>query len=194
MQRGFKGGHGGDTLTGVEPFVETLSPGDTAELGRFILGLPDLNRNLALATSRWRRTTVRMVSVVLFGDRIYFQTHATSTKARQIRWNSRVALSGGPLTVEGRARSLGHPLSPAHTDIAEAYRDAHPGSFAHFSGRPEQRLFEIVPLRYLYWRREGSTPFNEVWMPSLTPRAGSTGSAPGRGYRDYYLGRIDDSR
>jgi hypothetical protein len=186
MPRGFKGGPGGDTLGGVNPFVETLSPGRTEELREFLLNLPDLNRNLALATSNWRRTTVRMVSVLLFGGRIYFQTHATSTKARQIRWNSRVALSGGPLTLEGRARSLGHPLDPVHGDISDAYRKAHPGSFAHFSRRPEQRLFEVTPLRYLYWRREGSTPFNEVWVPGLP--------GPGRGYRDYYLGRIDETR
>lgn len=197
MVRGFKGGMGGDTLSGVKPFVETLSPAVTGELREFFLNLPELNRNLALATCRWRRTTVRMVSVVLFRERLYFQTHAGSSKARQIRWNSRVALSGGPLTVEGRARSIGHPLNAAYAEISDAYRAAHPGSFAHFSRRPEQRLFEIVPIRYLYWRREGSTPFNEVWMPpakapgrELSPGRGYN---PGRGYRDYYLGRLDES-
>ncbi len=197
MARGFKGGLEDDTLKGVKPFVETLSPGETGELREFFLNLPELNRNLALATCRWRRTTVRMVSVVLFRERLYFQTHAGSTKARQIRWNARVALSGGPLTVEGRARSLGHPLDAAHAEISDAYRDAHPGSFAHFSRRPEQRLFEIVPIRYLYWRRERSTPFNEVWMPrQLAPGPELPPGrelSPGRGYRDYYLGRIDES-
>lgn len=189
MARGFKAGVGGDTLSPMKPSVETLSPGETAELGAFFLNLPDLNRNLALATSRWRRTTVRMVSVVLFGGRLYFQTHNTSTKALQIRWNPRVAFSGGPITIEGRARRLGHPLDPAYAEISNAYREAHPGSFANFSRRPEQRLFEVVPLRYLYWRREGSTPFNEVWIPSASPPGRE--SHPGRGYRDYYLGRVE---
>lgn len=189
MARGFKGVLGGATLRRVKPFVETLSPGDTGDLREFFLNLPELNRNLALATARLRRITVRMVSVVLLREHLYFQTHAGSTKARQIRWNSRVALSGGPLTVEGRARSLGHPLDAAYGDICDAYRDAHPGSFDHFSRRPEQRLFEIVPLRYVYWRREGSTPFNEVWVPpEVSP---GRELRLGRGYRDYYLGRID---
>jgi general stress protein 26 len=107
---------------------------------------------MVLATSENDRVTARMMSCVIIGGNIYFQTDKKFDKYAQISANPNVALCIDNIQIEGTASFLGHLLSDENKVFAAAYKRHHRGSFNTYSSLPDNVLIKVVPTKVTLWK------------------------------------------
>lgn len=111
-----------------------------------------------LATSYQDVPTTRMVSVVVYDDKIAFQTSTKLEKYAQLSQNSAVALNFTNINIQGRAViQTGQVLT--HQKFITCFQEKHPGSFEAYSQMSSNRVIEIVPEKIVLWEYETGEPF-----------------------------------
>ena len=118
---------------------------------------------MCLATGSEGRVTARSMSVILVGEKLYFQTDRRMTKYRQLSAEPRAALCWQNVQLEGVCRELGHPLLAENQFFAERYQRHFASSYQKYSAMPDERLFEFSPTLISVWDYENGLPYQEFF-------------------------------
>jgi uncharacterized pyridoxamine 5'-phosphate oxidase family protein len=114
---------------------------------------------MALATSSQNHPTVRLVSCIIYGNKILFQTGADLIKYSQIGENNNVALCIDNIQIEGIANIIGKTNDKENHEIMEKYKRYYKNSYEIYSHCEKVRLIEVVPLKIIKWDYENSKPY-----------------------------------
>ena len=111
------------------------------------------NGHAVLATSASDRVSARMISYVVSGGKLYFQTDRNFEKYRQIVENNKVALCLGAIQIQGIAKILGLPGGGRYDGIVGELRKKHPHSLSvlYSAKADEIELVEISPVFVKVW-------------------------------------------
>ncbi|MGL4697986.1 pyridoxamine 5'-phosphate oxidase family protein [Enterococcus larvae] len=110
-----------------------------------------------LATSAADHVSSRPVSVVVYDEKIVFQTSTKLLKYQQIQKNQQVALCVDNIQIEGTAVLGGRP-SEDHR-FSEAYREKHLGSYTNYSHMDSSRVIEVQPQKIIMWVYKDKEPY-----------------------------------
>jgi uncharacterized pyridoxamine 5'-phosphate oxidase family protein len=91
------------------------------ELGKIYTHIGEY-KIMALATSSQNHLTVRLMSCIIYENKIFFQTGTDLTKYKQICENNNVALCVDNIQVEGIANILGRINDKQNSEIMETYK------------------------------------------------------------------------
>lgn len=105
-----------------------------------------------LATHDGTEVSARTMSVLLHGQKFYFQTDGTSGKVRQLQQCPQAALAFGEYQVRGRCVSLGHPLQADNREIHALFAVQFPGAARKYSHLEQEELFCLEPVSVRIWR------------------------------------------
>ena len=134
------------------------------------------NKIAPLATSSQNNVTVRMMSVVIFRNRIYFQTGTDLIKYRQICENKNVALCFDNIQVEGIANIMGKPME--HDTIMEIYKKHYKSSYENYSKLDKEILVEVQPQKITIWEYDNNERPYRIYLDLGRKKA----------YKEMYLG------
>lgn len=125
------------------------------------------HKHMVLSTSLSDCVTSRMMSVVEFGGKFYFQTDATLRKYQQLSANPNIALCADNLQIEGICREIGHPLQ--NEAFCALYKKHFLGSYRAYTAMQTERLFEVTPIFIQRWVYEDAQPCIErFWVETQT--------------------------
>lgn len=112
---------------------------------------------MVLATSANNIVTARNVSIVLYRDKLYFQTDSAMEKARQLRQNPLVALCIENIQIEGLAKEIG--TWENHQDILKEYQKYHCVSYEKYKNLSTEEVIEIEITRAKKWEYREGKPY-----------------------------------
>ena len=104
-----------------------------------------------LATGSQNDISARSMSIIYYGNKIYFQTDTCFEKCTHIRENPHVALCCANYQVKGLAKILGHATDKGNAELMTHYQKVHPNSYKRYSNRKNQCLIEVVPEFIQIW-------------------------------------------
>lgn len=132
----------------------------TEKLKAFLSELGE-GRKMVLSTAHNNRVSSRMMSVVIIGGELYFQTDITMKKYRQLSENCNVALCIDNIQIEGVCSEVGHPLE--NERFCEVFQKCFKGSYDAYSALTNERLFSVEPLYIERWVYMEGVPYIEVF-------------------------------
>jgi general stress protein 26 len=115
-----------------------------------------------LATAAAEHVSARSMSIVNRGLTIYFQTHSSYLKCRQIEQNPNVALCHGNVQIEGDASIRGNINCGENDFFSELYSEEHPGSYKTYSGLEGQVVIEVRPRLIVFWKYIENIPYKDI--------------------------------
>lgn len=116
---------------------------------------------MVLATGDNNRISARSMSVIIFNGKMYFQTDVNSCKYNCLINNDNVALCFNNVSIEGKAKKLGHPLE--NKNFCDLYSTNFKGSFNSYTSLANEMLFEVSPVIIKLWVYEEGIPYLEVY-------------------------------
>ena len=117
-----------------------------------------------------------MMSVVIFRNKIYFQTGTDLIKYRQICENENVALCFDNIQVEGIANIMGKPME--HDTIMEIYKKHYKSSYENYSKLDKEILVEVQPQKITIWEYDNNERPYRIYLDLGRKKA----------YKEMYLG------
>ena len=118
-------------------------------------------RKMVLSTSAEDCVTSRMMSIVVFDGKFYFQTDKTFRKFEQLKKNPRAALCFDNYQIEGGCAELGHPSK--QLEFCCLYEKHFPGSFKRYTPLTNERVFVLDPACVKKWIYEDGEPYEEIY-------------------------------
>lgn len=118
-------------------------------------------RKMVLSTALNDRVSSRMMSVVQFDEKFYFQTDIKLKKYRQLTANNNVALCIDNIQIEGICEEIGHPLE--NSAFSSLFRECFKGSFDAYSSLKDERLFAVRPMYIERWVYKDGVPYIETF-------------------------------
>jgi uncharacterized pyridoxamine 5'-phosphate oxidase family protein len=128
------------------------------ELEKIYLQIGESNE-LPLATSSNNNPTVRLVSCIIYDNKIYFQTGTDLLKFEQICENKNVALCYINIQILGIAKIIGKTNDKENLKIMEIYKKCFPKSYESYSHYDKEILIEINPKKIIKWDYENGKPY-----------------------------------
>ncbi|MDR0374554.1 MAG: pyridoxamine 5'-phosphate oxidase family protein [Treponema sp.] len=116
-------------------------------------------KTMALATSSKNHPTVRLMSCIIYENKIFFQTGADLMKYKQICENNNVALCVDNIQIEGAANILGKINDKQNAEIMEIYKKYYKNSYETYKRNETEVLIEIVPKKIIKWDYENGKPY-----------------------------------
>lgn len=117
------------------------------------------SKKMVLSTSLHDIVTSRMMSIVVLGQKLYFQTDKTFRKYSQLKGNPNVALCMDNIQIQGRCEEIGKPL--LHTGFSEAYKKYFFSSYQRYTALETERLFAVTPTFIERWLYLDNVPYLE---------------------------------
>ena len=117
------------------------------------------SKELPLATSSNNLPTVRIVSCIVYDNKIFFQTGTDLLKYEQICENTNVALCFFNIQILGIANIIGKTNDKENLKIMEIYKKCFPNSFETYSHYDKEILIEIIPKKIIKWDYENGKPY-----------------------------------
>jgi uncharacterized pyridoxamine 5'-phosphate oxidase family protein len=114
---------------------------------------------MALATSSQNHPTVRLVSCIVYENKIYFQTGTDLIKYKQIYENNHVALCADNIQIEGIATILGRTNDKQNNEIMEVYKKYYKNSYETYMHNETEVLIKIVLKKIIKWDYENGKPY-----------------------------------
>jgi uncharacterized pyridoxamine 5'-phosphate oxidase family protein len=114
---------------------------------------------MALATSSQNHPTVRLVSCIIYKNKIVFQTGTDLIKYKQMSENNNIALCIDNIQIEGIANIIGKTTDKRNQEIMEIYKKYYKNSYEIYSHYEKEMLIEVVPLKIIKWDYENSKPY-----------------------------------
>ena len=133
------------------------------------------NNILALATSNKNYVTVRMVSIIVYRKKIYFQTGIDLEKYKQICENENVALCFENIQMEGIAKILGKPEN--NEKIIKLYKKYFQNSHNTYSKLDKEVLVEIIVEKIKLWEYDFDRKPYQIFLELKNKKA----------YKEMYL-------
>lgn len=116
---------------------------------------------MVLSTGLNDRISSRMMSIVIFDGKFYFQTDKTLRKYEQLLGNPNISLCIDNIQIEGSCKELGKPADNAK--FCELFEKYYKGSYDSYSMLSDERLFEVTPAFMERWIYEDGKPFVETF-------------------------------
>ena len=110
-----------------------------------------------LATSVNDKVTARSISIVIYDEKIAFQTSENTEKFQQIEQNQNVGLSIDNFQIIGQAKIKAHPFK--EEKFIGRFKQKHAGSFKNYSDMKSERVVEVIPLEIKSWTYIEKEPF-----------------------------------
>jgi uncharacterized pyridoxamine 5'-phosphate oxidase family protein len=114
---------------------------------------------MALATSSQNHPTVRLVSCIVYKNKILFQTGTDLIKYKQICENNNVALCVDNIQIEGIANIIGKTNDKHNKEIMETYKEYYKTSYETYSQNEKEILIEVIPMKIVKWDYENGKPY-----------------------------------
>lgn len=118
-------------------------------------------RKMVLSTALHDHVTSRMMSIIVYNGRFYFQTDRTFRKYEQLQKNPRAALCADNFQIEGICKEIGSPAE--NPFFCRLYEKNFPASYKMYSLLPNERLFELEPQFAKKWIYEDGRPYEETF-------------------------------
>ena len=128
--------------------------------GSFLADLGE-GRKMVLSTAENGKVSSRMMSVVSFGGKLWFQTDKNLRKYRQLSANKNVALCIDNIQIEGICEEIGHPLESGQ--FCKAFKKCFKGSFDAYTSLKNERLFCVEPVFIERWVYIEGVPYIETF-------------------------------
>lgn len=138
----------------TDSFFENLQP---------VWGKLKTHQVLTLATSSNNRVSARLVSVIIYNGKFYFQTDENYLKFRQLSENPNAAFVFQNYSIEGRCRCIGNPTNEQNSFFLDLFRKHFKVAFELYSELETERLIEFTPTLVYCWGYDNSKPFMEYW-------------------------------
>lgn len=125
-------------------------------------------QTLVLATSAGSSVTMRVVSPVLYDNKVLIFTGADSEKYRQLQENPNCCMSAGAFYAQAKAEFCGATMLPKNENLRKAYDEKFKGAFdegLEFGGRNAEFIL-LTPTRLTGWAFENDIP-NEMGIPTI---------------------------
>ena len=120
------------------------------------------SKSMVLATSSQGHTTARMVSCIIYDNKIVFQTSSDTVKYKQLVENPQVALCFDPISLEGISKVVGHPFLESNKAIAELYEKYCKGSFDTYSYMRTNAFIEVSITFITIWGYDNGEPYRTL--------------------------------
>ncbi|MDR2783379.1 MAG: pyridoxamine 5'-phosphate oxidase family protein [Treponema sp.] len=114
---------------------------------------------MALATGSQNHPTVRLMSCIIYQNKIFFQTGTDLIKYKQICENNNVALCVDNIQIEGIANTLGRTNDKQNSGIMEIYKKHYKNSYETYAHNEKEVLIEIVLKKIIKWEYEDGKPY-----------------------------------
>lgn len=117
-------------------------------------------QTLLLATASGASVTMRVISPVVYQDKVLFFTFQKSVKFQQLEANPHCALGVGNSFAEATAEFCGSTMLDANAELRKAYCKKFPGAFDEgvaFGGRDAEFIL-LTPTRLKGWAFENDQP------------------------------------
>lgn len=118
------------------------------------------SRKMVLSTAVENIVTSRMMSIVAFSGKLYFQTDRTFRKYRQLKENPNVALCADNIQLEGICEEVGRPFD--HDEFRSAFEKHFPNSYQRYTLLENEGLFAVAPTRIERWLYIDGAPYMEI--------------------------------
>lgn len=128
----------------VKQFFDTLNKAETA----------------ILATASDTNVTMRIISPVIYEEKILFFTFRKSEKFRQLTENPHCSISAGHVFAEATAEFCGQTMLDANAKLRKAYCEKFAGAFDQgikFGGHDAEFIL-LTPTRLKGWAFENDSP------------------------------------
>jgi len=112
---------------------------------------------MVFATSKNQKVTARNMSVIVLGNRIYFQTGLSMTKSQQIIENENVAFCIDNYQIYGKAKNIG--TWEQHEDVLKEYRKVHNSSYETYKNVKDEIVVETTIHEIEMWEYREGKPF-----------------------------------
>lgn len=116
---------------------------------------------MVLSTAVHNTAYSRMMSIVQFGEKFYFQTDCKMDKYSQLKLSSDISLCFDNITIQGRCKEVGIPLE--NEKFCELYSKYFTHAYQLYSHLENEVLFEITPTAIKVWGYENSNPYYEIY-------------------------------
>lgn len=137
---------------------------ETYKEGKKVLfGALGNSAKMVLATSVNDEVSARTMSIVICGEKFFFQTDAGMDKVKEIEQNPNVALCSKGYQIKGRCKSLGHPLLEENKWFIDLFREFYPNAYEKYSHLSNECVYEITPVKAKIWKSLDQ----EVWIEYL---------------------------
>jgi uncharacterized pyridoxamine 5'-phosphate oxidase family protein len=123
----------------------------------------------ALATCDGGKPTVRTMSFIVTGGKLYFQTGTDLEKYRQIEANKNVAVSFENIQIDGTAAILGR--SRDNPALMEEYRKSYKNSYDTYSHLDKEMLIEVNVEKATRWEYDADGKPYRLFIDSETKTA-----------------------
>lgn len=125
-----------------------------------------------LATSSNNIVTARDVRFGSNELNLYFFTDSRSRKYSQLKENPNVAISSGPLTIEGIAISEGHPRKEENKELLKTFKAKQPEAYQSFNesgffDHPNFRIVTVNPKRCVLFRQKNTDDGTQMYLDIL---------------------------
>ena len=119
------------------------------------------HKTMVLSTAVHNTAYSRMMSIVQFGEKFYFQTDCKMDKYSQLKLSSDISLCFDNITIQGRCKEVGIPLE--NEKFCELYSKYFTHAYQLYSHLENEVLFEITPTAIKVWGYENSNPYYEIY-------------------------------
>ena len=103
----------------------------------------------------------RMISVVQFNKKFYFQTDCKMDKYYQLKNNSNISLCFDNVSILGNAKEIGKPTE--NEMFCKLYSKHFNSAYKLYSHLENEVLFEITPTLIKVWSYENNKPYYETY-------------------------------
>lgn len=119
------------------------------------------HKNMVLSTCLDNKVHARMMSIVCFQNKFYFQTDKTFRKCKDISDNSNVSLCIDNIQIEGVCTAVGKPIE--NKAFCEIFSTSFPKAYELYTNLENEILYEIEPAYIECWLYENSKPYIEIY-------------------------------
>lgn len=127
-----------------------------SEIKEFFNGF-GTHKNMVLSTSPDNKVHSRMMSIVCFDNKFYFQTDKSFKKCKDIEINPYVALCIDNIQIEGLCRTIGRPLD--NIEFCEVFKASFSKAYELYTSLENEVLYEIEPVYIECWIYENNEPY-----------------------------------
>lgn len=117
------------------------------------------HKNMVLSTSFNNIIHSRMMSVICFDNKFYFQTDRNFRKYKDIKFNQNISLCIDNIQIEGIAKEIGCPKD--NKTFCKLFKNAFQKPYELYTGLENEVLFEVIPTNIYRWIYENGKPYTE---------------------------------
>lgn len=119
------------------------------------------HKTMVLSTAVYNTAYSRMMSIVQFGEKFYFQTDCKMDKYSQLKLSPDISLCFDNITIQGKCKEVGKPLD--NEKFCELYAKHFTRAYQLYSHFENEVLFEITPTAIKVWDYENGNPYYEIY-------------------------------